>query len=64
MKKCFFSLMGLLLCGALAMPVYADAVAPSATLFDFDSGLGYVVLGIMVLAVGFVLYKLLRKKDD
>lgn len=63
MKKCFFSLMSLLLCFALSMPVCADAVAPSAKLFDFDDGLGFVVLGIMVLAVGFVLYKLLRNKD-
>ena len=63
MKKCFISLMSLLLCGALSMPVYADVLTPSSLLFDFDSGFGYVVLAIMVLAVGFILYKLLRNKD-
>lgn len=63
MRKCFFSLMSLLLCCALSMPVYADAIAPSAMLFDFDDGLGYFVLGILVLVVGFILYRLLRKKN-
>ncbi len=47
-----------------APPVHPDVVSPPAILFDFDSGIGYVVTGVLVLLVAFILWRLLRKKDE
>ena len=63
MKKLFFSLMSILLCFALALPVYADVLTGPAFWFDFNDGPGYIVVGVIVLIVAFILYRVLRKKD-
>ena len=62
MKKLLLSLLALLSCLVLATPVYADVAAPGAFLFDYDSGMIFVTLGVMVVIVGVILFLLLRKR--
>ena len=63
MKKLFLSLMSLLLCFSLALPVYADVLTGPELWFDFNDGPGYIVVGVIVLLVAFILYRLLRKRN-
>ena len=64
MKKLFRVLFLLLCSAALAMPVFADVTMDPVTEIVTSDYLPYVLIGVGVLAAGFVLFKLLRKKDD
>ncbi len=63
MKKLIATLLSLLCCAALALPVYADVAVGPADYLDSPALLILIVIiGLVLPAVGFLIYWLLRGK--
>ena len=63
MKKLDLAVLSVLCCFALATTAFADVIAGPAAWFSPRGGRLYILIAVVVVALGLLLYKLLRNRN-
>ena len=64
MKKLYLAVLSVLCCFALATTAFADVIAGPEAWFSPRGGRLYILIAVIVLAVGLLIYKLLRNRKQ